>query len=474
MTKAVKTRFAPSPTGHIHIGNVRTALINALYAKKNDGVFLLRVENTDQTRSKPEYVKMLKEDMAWLGLAWQEGPDCDKGAGPYFQAERGDIYDKYYTALEEAAKVYPCFCSDSELAVSRRVQQASGIAPRYAGTCRDLSKEAISQKLSAGLAPTLRFRVPQTETVSFLDLVKGEQRFACADIGDFIIRRADKTAAFFFSNAIDDALMQVTHVFRGDDHLTNTPRQMLILKALGLMPPHYGHLSTILGEDGAPLSKRHGSFSVQEVKTHGYLPSALQNYLGRLGHTYADNTFMDFNALGQHFNEQALNRAPAKFDMAQLKFWQKEAVMQLEAEAFKQWIMPELPAGKDTPDAFFALMQANIMFPLEARIWAETIFQDEIPYSDDTLEVLSQVDAAYYAEAIAALKAHGLDLKALLNAIKTKLNIKGKALYLPLRLVTTNLPHGPEMANVLQLMGLSRVQHRFASIQKRLSSLSAG
>ena len=205
----IKTRFAPSPTGLLHLGNVRTALFSLLFARLHQGVFLLRIEDTDQTRSDDTYAVALQEDLLWLGLEWNEGPQSDLGNGPYYQALRQAIYEKYFTELKENGLVYPCFCSEEELALSRKAQVSAG-------------------------KPTWRFRVPQAQVVPFIDLARGEQRFATDDIGDFVIRRADGTFPFLFGNAIDDALMQVTHVMRGEDHVANTPRQLLILEALKL------------------------------------------------------------------------------------------------------------------------------------------------------------------------------------------------------------------------------------------------
>ena len=273
----VKARFCPSPTGLIHLGNARTALFSALFAKKMDGVFLLRIEDTDRERSKQEYADILMQDLKWMGLEWQEGPDHDCGAGPYYQAQRQFIYDDYYERLEVAGMAYPCFCSEEELALARKIQRASGKPPRYPGTCRKLSDEQIAVKLSQGCQPTLRFKVLDDEWVEYEDFVRGKQKFNSNDIGDFIIRRGDGTSPFMYVNAIDDSLMGVTHVMRGEDHITNTPRQLMILAALGLRAPQYGHISLITGQDGSPLSKRNGSRSIEALRLEGYLPEAVIN-----------------------------------------------------------------------------------------------------------------------------------------------------------------------------------------------------
>ncbi|MGH8321874.1 MAG: glutamate--tRNA ligase, partial [Gammaproteobacteria bacterium] len=221
---SIRTRFAPSPTGRLHVGNARTALFSALLAARETGTLILRIEDTDAERSRPEFEAKLIEDLSWLGIVWQEGPDKGGKHGPYRQSERGEIYRTYIQKLAEHGLTYPCFCTPAELALARKAQLAAGRPPRYAGTCAHLTSDAIETRLAKGLKPALRFRVPETAETVFDDLVRGRQVFAHRDIGDFVIQRANGSPAFFFSNAVDDALMGVTHVLRGEDHLANTPR----------------------------------------------------------------------------------------------------------------------------------------------------------------------------------------------------------------------------------------------------------
>ena len=277
------SRFAPSPTGDLHLGNARTALFNWLLARHAGGGFILRIEDTDAERSREPLTSALMEDLRWLGLDWDAGPDREDAHGPYRQSQRAVQYERYFAALESAGCTYPCYCSALELDMSRRSQLAAGKPPRYAGTCRSLTADQRARRAAQGLRPTLRFRVPDDARIEFDDFVHGPQSFVSGDIGDFVIRRADGTAAFFFCNAVDDADMGVTHVLRGEDHLTNTPRQLMLLDALGLTRPVYGHISLIVARDGSPLSKRHGATSVREYREQGYLPEALINHLFRLG-----------------------------------------------------------------------------------------------------------------------------------------------------------------------------------------------
>src|SRR6202035_2165839 len=271
----VITRFAPSPTGSLHLGNARTAFFSHLWARKSGGRFILRIEDTDAERSRPRFRDELMAEMRWLCWDWDEGPDIGGPSAPYSQAERGDFYRALFAQLEVNGQAYPCYCTAEELALSRKVQRMSGKPPRYAGTCRHLTAAQRAEREARGLRAALRFAVPIDQIIEFIDTVHGPQRYASSDIGDFIIRRDDGTSAFFFCNAVDDSLMGVTQVLRGDDHLTNTPRQLMLLDALGMRRPGYGHVGLLVGTDGAPLSKRHGSTSVDEFRARGVLPTAV-------------------------------------------------------------------------------------------------------------------------------------------------------------------------------------------------------
>lgn len=468
----MKSRFCPSPTGHMHLGNARTALFNYLAAQGQDGHFLLRIEDTDQARSQRALADELMHDLKWLGLYWQEGPGFEEAnSGSYWQSERGTIYDRYYQQLIDLDLVYPCFCSDSELALQRKVQQGSGQPPRYNGTCRRLSQADIDAKLAAGEKPTLRFKVPEEGSTVFEDMVKGRQEFQHKTIGDFIIRRADGTASFFFCNAIDDALMGVTCALRGEDHLSNTPRQLLILQALKLPLPHYGHISLILGSDGAPLSKRNGSLSIQELRQQGFLPEAVRNYLARLGHYYEPTHLLTEAELASHFQFKHLGTAPARFDQEQLLHWQKESVLRLSAEDFWAWCAPACDAlvPETKRLAFTQAVQSNVLFPHEAAQWAKIFFEHN-PVSPEVLQHLHEHALAYCQTAHALLLEYHQDLfsesefKAFIQTLSNCLQVKGKALYEPLRLVMTGVPHGPDLATIASLLPIVEIQHRFARV----------
>lgn len=458
----VKTRFCPSPTGLMHLGNTRTALFNDLLARHAGGTFLLRIEDTDKERSDDRYTQALMEDLTWLGLTWHEGPDEDKGLGPYHQSKRQAIYDDYYQRLTDSGLVYPCFCSEEELALTRKVQRSQGKPPRYPGTCRSLPEEQVNERLASGEKPTLRFRVPDDDVIEFEDLVRGKQSFHSKDIGDFIVRRANGTPPFMYCNAIDDALMEVTFALRGEDHLTNTPRQIMILKALSLPVPTYGHIALIVGPDGSPLSKRHGSKSVQALREAGYLPIAINNYLARIGHYYGHDDYLTLDQLAQQFRVAALAKSPAKFNEEQLLYWQKEAVMRLDEESLWAWLGDEIKAC--VPDAsrqaFLMLVKPNIRFPADALHWANVIFDRELVMNADKTAILKTAGSDFFRIAVSALDQFGPDLKAITNHIKETTGIKGKALFQPLRIAITGEDHGPELAKILLMMDQQEIKRR--------------
>jgi len=458
------TRFAPSPTGELHLGNARTALFNFLLARRAGGRFLLRIEDTDAQRSQESHLAVVLEDLRWLGLDWDAGPDREDGRGPYRQSQRGALYARFFEMLERQEIAYPCFCTPLELEASRRAQLGSGRPPRYAGTCRELSAEQRRGKRAQGLSATLRFRVPAERRIEFADLVHGPQSFLSDDIGDFIVRRADGTAAFFFCNAVDDASMDVTHVLRGEDHLANTPRQLLILEALSLRAPSYGHVSLILGSDGAPLSKRHGATSVREYRESGYRPEALVNHLFRLGHSSGEHGLLDFAAMARAFDPAHLGRSSAHFDAQQLRVWQKEAAHRLSPGEARAWLAPVLPAdlSDSAASAFIAAVLPNVVLPEDAQPWAGIVFGPPPALEPEGEEIVRKAGEPYFAAAAQAAAQTGNDLPAIAAAVRAATGKKGAELYMPLRLALTGRSHGPELAPLLKAMPAGAAQARLA------------
>lgn len=460
---SVKTRFAPSPSGLLHFGNVRTALFNALLAKASGGTFLLRVEDTDVGRSRDEYVCALQSDLRWLGLHWQEGEGAGGAAGPYRQSQRTDVYESYLAQLDVKGFVYPCFCTPLELEVSRKVQAAAGQAPRYSGKCAHLSAGEVAAKRAQGIAFALRFRMPKSTVIAFDDLVRGPQRFPSDDIGDFIIRRSDGSFAFFFVNAIDDALMGVTHVMRGEDHLTNTPRQIAMMQALGLPVPAYAHISLIVDKQGAPLSKRSGSLSVQELKELGYFAGAVNNYLARLGHHFADTRYLSLDELAAQFAPEHLGRAPARYDRAQLDHWQAQAVANADSGTITAWLLPYVLGMVPTEDfsGFAEAVRDNVLFPQDAKLWAEAIYNEALLLSDRARAVIEATPPTFFRHALQSLQPD-MDFDAFAERVKVASGASGRQLFQPLRAALTGHLHGPEMPRLFKLIRYERAKRRLA------------
>jgi len=481
-SRPFKTRFAPSPTGLLHLGNVRTALFNFLLAGRTHGVFLLRLEDTDAMRGHEKYAVAIEEDLRWLGLDWGEGPEVGGAHGPYAQSERGHIYKEYFDVLEEKGLAYPCFCSEHELAISRKTQIAAGHPPRYTGRCRSLSRADVEARFAQGAPATLRFRVDDGATVAFEDKVRGLQSFSTTDIGDFVIRRSDGTPAFFFCNAIDDALMGTTLVVRGEDHLTNTPRQILLLQALGLPLPEYAHIALVVGADGAPLSKRTGSKSVHELREGGFLPLAVNNYLARLGHTYEANTLMSMSELAEHFDLARLGRAPARYDESQLVYWQKEAIRYSSDEELWKWMNGKsilnshvgdfVPKGKEF--SFVNVIRGNITTPEDAFIWAGNLFATSNRYEHEARSAIANAGAEFFRNALVCLDEDSAAFQAYVKRLELSVNKKGKSLFMPLRAALTGevnellsqsvhvyeWKHGPQLEAVWGLLGIDLIRRR--------------
>jgi glutamyl-tRNA synthetase len=453
----VVTRFAPSPTGSLHLGNARTAFFSYLWARQAGGRFILRIEDTDAERSQRRFQDDLLADLRWLGLEWDEGPDVGGPSAPYAQAERGELYRGLFEQLERSGQAYACYCTAEELELSRKLQRMAGKPPRYAGTCRNLSAAQRAEREARGLKPSLRFAVPTGQVIEFTDAVHGAQRYTSEDIGDFIVRREDGTAAFFFCNAVDDSVMGVTHVLRGDDHLTNTPRQILILNALRMRVPSYGHVGLLLGADGAPLSKRHGSTSVQEFRELGFLRDAVLNQLFRLGHASDVDGWLALPDMPAHFRADHLGRAPARFDHTQLIHWQRETLARLTDGEVIAWL-----GGTDSTE-FEQLIRHNVVLPADADPWRAVVHGTLAPFGAAEQDVIAAAGANFFRAAIDALRESSGDLKALTKSIKERTGAKGAGLFMPLRLALTGQTHGPELAPLLKLIPLDIAQQRLES-----------
>jgi glutamyl-tRNA synthetase len=454
---SVVTRFAPSPTGSLHLGNARTALFSHLWARKTGGKFILRIEDTDAERSQVRFRDQLMADMRWLGLDWDEGPDVGGPSAPYCQAERGEFYRGLFAQLTADALAYPCYCTAEDLELSRKLQRMSGKPPRYAGTCRELTAAQRAEREGRGLKPTLRFAVRGDLIIEFADAVHGAQRFSSNDIGDFIIRREDGTPAFFFCNAVDDSAMGVTQVLRGDDHLTNTPRQIMLLEALGMRCPSYGHVGLLVGEDGAPLSKRHGSASAHEFRERGFLSIAVLNHLFRLGHASDVDGWLPAADMPAHFRPEHLGRAPARFEESQLMHWQKESVERMSAADIRAWL------AADDSMQFIELVRHNVVLPADAISWRAVVQGELPPLGAEERRVIAAAGPDFFNAAALAYEQSNADLKMLTTILKERTGRKGADLFMPLRVALTGQAHGPELAQLLKLMSPEIARRRLQS-----------
>ncbi len=456
-----KTRFAPSPTGELHLGNVRTALFNFLYGDR----FLLRLEDTDPERSRSEYATAIQEDLTWLGLLWDEGP--------YFQSDRIPIYERYYRDLEAKGLIYRCFCTQEELERMRRQQLRAGQPPRYTGKCARLSPEEVEERLRQGQRPAWRFRVPKGREVVFEDLIKGRHCFRTDEIGDFVVRRSDGQPAFFFCNAVDDALMGVTHVLRGEDHLANTPRQILILEALDLPVPRYGHLPLVVGSDGAPLSKRNGSQTIRELRERGYFPIAILNLLARLGCRFPEDRLYTLQELKALFALERVNRSPARYESGQLDHWQRMAVRRASNDELWQWL-PEAARSLVPPEKrerFLELVRENCRLPEEALFWAEILWgQTEGAPSEEARSWLEGSTDLFEA----ALSLPPTDYDSFIRELKRRTGRRGKRLFMPLRAALTGRVSGPELSLIFQLLDGEAIRKRLARYAKQVAQTGAG
>jgi nondiscriminating glutamyl-tRNA synthetase len=460
----MRVRFAPSPTGQLHVGNARTALFNWLLARGSGGTFILRIEDTDAERSTRESEAAILRDLRWLGLDWDEGPDAGGTHGPYRQSERLHLYQSYAKELLSAEAAYYCFCSAAQLDAERQQALADERPARYAGTCRRLSREQAAARIAAGERPAIRFRVPEDRDVVFTDAVRGDVRFQTDVIGDPIIVRADGHPAYNFAVVVDDALMEVTQVIRGEDHISNTPRQVLLYEALGFTPPAFAHLALVMGPDHSPLSKRHGATSVAEFRAKGYLPEALVNYLALIGWSPGGgDELLPIDELARRFSLDRVGHSAGVFDEEKLA-WANRHYLKIADPArlaalslpyFEEAGVPMTPDGRGIEflASAMAIASASVdrLNQVPARLAFLFDFAPERALADPAVrdelsaEGARSVIIALAEELGAAPRLDREKFREVANRVKARTGQKGKALFHPIRVVLTGRAEGPEL-----------------------------
>lgn len=449
--QVVRTRFAPSPSGRLHIGNLRTALFNRLLARHHRGVFMLRVEDSDAARSESTATEALQSDLRWLGLTWDAGPGVDVPAD-WQQSRRTALYADAAERLRAADSAYYCFCSVERLAALRDRQQRAGEPPRYDGCCAGIDPRRAADRVAAGEPAVLRLRMPMDGAIEFTDQVRGEQSFPAADLDDPVIQRADGSPAFLFANALDDALMGITHVLRGEDHLSNTPRQLVLLAHLGLNAPAYGHLSLVVDEQDAPLSKRRSAPGIDDLRGRGVRPEAICNYLARLGNPAPDEALQTLDQLAEGFDVTRLSRRPARFDERQLQYWQSLAMARAPFETLRPALQTRCIPDDQIP-AFIALVQPNLQTARELNDWAVRLFDDQDVMTDAAVARAIELGPAFFRTIMTELEsADTHDWKPLRARLEAATGRRGGALMKPLRQVLTGLDHGPALGAIIHLM----------------------
>ena len=458
----VRVRFAPSPTGYLHVGNARTALFNWLYARKENGVFILRVEDTDIERSSREYEDALKKDLIWMGLDWDEGPESGGDFGPYRQSERQDLYKAHTRKLIESGRAYYCFCSPEELQREKDRARKNGLTPVYSGKCRDIPADEASRKVGNGESAVVRLKTPPLNQFSFNDMVRDKVSFDLNLIGDFVLVRSNGHPAYNYAVVIDDALMQITHVIRGEDHLINTVKQLLLFEALGIPAPQYAHLSMVMGEDNTRLSKRHGATSVGQFRKQGVLASALINYLALLGWSPpGEKELFSRDELIQAFSLDRVSRSAAVFDYQKLFWINRQHIKGLSPLEKAQQAVPFLQDAGVLPAE---LKQVHWAWLEEAvEVLSERIdtlsdltakFRLLFDYSPEDIspEDKAELQTECGRKVVSAFKTYlpdtPVDMNKFIEIAKTvqkETGCKGKNLYHPLRIALTGQTSGLDL-----------------------------
>ncbi len=486
MSSTVRIRFAPSPTGSLHVGGARTALFNWLYARHHSGRFILRIEDTDELRSTEESIANILEGLKWLGLDWDEGPGKGGEFGPYAQMERIEIYRKYAGELLEKGFAYRCYCTGEELAERREEALENGKPPGYDGRCFHLSESDRKKFQDEGRKFVLRFRVPGDGVTRFSDIIRGDVEFKNSVIDDFVILKSGGTPTFNFANVIDDNLMQITHVIRGDEHLSNTPRQILLYNALGFKVPEFAHLPMIHGPDGTKLSKRHGAVSVEWFRKEGFLPDALVNYLALLGWGTSESqqVFGSREEMIKKFSIDRVSKNPAVFDIKKLEWMNGHYIRKLTLDNLFELVIPFLKVknfikGESSEEKQFVLSVLSLERERLKKLsqiteFSDFFFLDDIVYDPETVdEVLKKEGVPELLESFSRVleTVEPFDIATTEKVIREFIadrNLKAKDLMQPVRAAITGKKASPGLFEVMVLLGKEKVLRRIGETVENL------
>ncbi len=494
MSERVRVRFAPSPTGELHLGNVHTALFNWLFARHYDGDFVLRIEDTDVARSSQDAEQAILDGLRWLSLDWDEGPEKGGDVGPYHQSRRLDLYRAYAERLVEEGHAYRCYCSPERLEAMRQEQRRRGQPPGYDGRCRELSTEEAARYRDQGTEPVIRFRTPDHGRTVFHDLLRGEISFPNDSLDDFIILKSDGYPTYHLANVVDDSLMAISHVLRADEWIPSSPRHILLYQAFGWDPPHFIHLPLILDSGGGKLSKRLGDTSASSFRERGYLPEAMVNYLALLGWSPGDTQeLFTTEQLGDAFTWERISTSPAIFDLERLNWFNKWYIRHLpveriapEAATFLAASYGEADRSTGTaysPQEWLTLLVDNVREEVdslsELPLHVGFAFMDGISYTSEAREALSDaaagdvlnafVEKVESMEALDVEQASGI-LSDLRQALKQQAGLGARQVMFPLRAGLTGSLHGPNLAAIVALLGRERCIQKARDSQASFSS----
>lgn len=469
----VRCRFAPAPSGSLHVGNVRSALFSWLYARHHAGAFVLRVEDTDASRVTEEAFHGVLDDLRWLGIDWDEGPEVGGPHGPYRQSERGEIYRDAADRLLQQGDAYPCYCTSEELEERRRAALARKEPPGYDGRCRSLTPEERAAFEAEGRPSALRFAMPERDWV-IQDLVKGEVRWAADQQRDFVIVRSDGTPVFLLAVAVDDMLMQITHVVRGDDLLASAPRNAAVIEALGSTPPAYAHVPQVNGPDGKPLSKRHGATSVAAFRDQGYLPEALTNYLALLGWSKDDHTtFLSREEMIEGFEVEHVSHNPAVFDTDKLTWMNNHYIQQLDDDDLAARCLHFLSVAGLSPDPALLrrampLVKTRMKYLTECVALLRSLFSDDVTPDDRAAALIEKAPDGYLAriadelEAVQPWSSDAIEKK--LDEVVESFGLNRTKGFQPVRAAVTGTTVSPPLPESLELLGRERTVERVRAV----------